>query len=1251
MKRLFLWSFALMSVFVAALQASAQTVSSEQPAEGNWIKVVVEQPGTVDFYLDLNKTKPLVTGENAESFYIGYSSPFYLYVMPKNGYVFKQIQELGLSKPKEQFNVSDKAGGQYYNKFVGTSVSGKTMTISTSALNRGSEVILTVSNNADQLTGYFLGLQAAIDFSDGTRTLKFDPAIETGIYIQCNNAAKKCYSIKLNGEEVSAPNTYGAYNITGLKESNTLDIKVNEQALKDITITYELPEGFENCISNIRDWTAGKFVTATDNKVTVLQGSDIAFNFASEGYVFTDFLLNGTSIMDKFNSSTNRLRFIATEDATLKIEGKAAEYEKIPMTAYLLNPEGVKIKAGKNTEENYVDLAGATAITADVTLPAFTHTDSEGNVTYVTPSYTLTPENAKKIEFTVEDRQYYNAYIYPAEGWYIATVVAQEGSAMTEIPYADKEEVSTFYVVALPLANKNTATIDIAMSEADFNKFVFKGNESLAANWNNPATTYDINLGTNTIKFTDGYQTPFTAASRVVNASMHAVVDGLVVPQGDAETITSYTLDIINGSKVQIGTDKIEAYAFNLSVTASTATSPAEVTYSPLKRVATGNMNLLAGTPVTIKPTTENCMITVNGEVIYSPKNGINELTDGVYSFNMSEAITATVSDDAELVAITKTNPIEGQAVAEFDSYRVYLPALTGENMFYFNENNLAQIKVTNGTKTIAATGIEPSMDGSGATFYIIYFETIDQAGNYTVTIPEGFFYEAAWNDTAETFTAVDGGKKTKAFTGTFTIDANALPYHVVPAPDSKVNDLSHFEITFPDASGVEYTEGTAITLKGTDFSTSTTFVSEVKGGNYVTFAIDFGTMPAAAGEYTLEIPAGTFTIDGWKESVACTAKYNYTPVYTLTPASGSTIQATEFTISFPEATKVTLAGSKFDIHLSAGNTYATPSMNVEEVDASVPTFKLSLDAEAQRPPFGPLSLTIDEGVFMIDGKESPFISAKYIYEGTVSAEYSCEPAGTKILLPTGEWDMVMWTFIFDEAISVGGTDNLAETANVTVNGTKRAFMAMPEQNMLMMALESKDGIADGEILRVEIPAGAFTISGTPSPAIDRSWTLVKAKTYTWKANPESGTTVSEIKEITVTFEGASSVVVNENSNTVDIKQGYTVIGTMTATGGEGGVLKLTAETPVKTTGTYKIQISPYLLLIDEVQTLEDFIELTYTVDPSAGIDDIVADGDGKVTVVTLDGRIVLDKADASELKTLSTGIYVINGHKVMLRK
>ena len=84
--------------------------------------------------------------------------------------------------------------------------------------------------------------------------------------------------------------------------------------------------------------------------------------------------------------------------------------------------------------------------------------------------------------------------------------------------------------------------------------------------------------------------------------------------------------------------------------------------------------------------------------------------------------------------------------------------------------------------------------------------------------------------------------------------------------------------------------------------------------------------------------------------------------------------------------------------------------------------------------------------------------------------------------------------------------------------------------------------------------------------------------------------------------------------------------------------------------GIYQVTIPEAYVLIGE-NGINGEIEFSITIEEASGIAGIYADADGYYNVYKVSGEKVLSTKDASKLKNLENGIYIINGKKVMLRK
>ena len=104
---------------------------------------------------------------------------------------------------------------------------------------------------------------------------------------------------------------------------------------------------------------------------------------------------------------------------------------------------------------------------------------------------------------------------------------------------------------------------------------------------------------------------------------------------------------------------------------------------------------------------------------------------------------------------------------------------------------------------------------------------------------------------------------------------------------------------------------------------------------------------------------------------------------------------------------------------------------------------------------------------------------------------------------------------------------------------------------------------------------------------------------------------------------------------------------------GENAAVKITLKEALANDGEYMLQIYASAFILDGCQTSSE-IKVNYTVDKTVGVDGvdgIKADGNGKYTVTNLSGIVVLRDANAAALRSLPTGLYIVNGKKVLLNK
>ena len=134
-------------------------------------------------------------------------------------------------------------------------------------------------------------------------------------------------------------------------------------------------------------------------------------------------------------------------------------------------------------------------------------------------------------------------------------------------------------------------------------------------------------------------------------------------------------------------------------------------------------------------------------------------------------------------------------------------------------------------------------------------------------------------------------------------------------------------------------------------------------------------------------------------------------------------------------------------------------------------------------------------------------------------------------------------------------------------------------------------------------------------------------------------TTVDTSKEAKLYKEGSEEAIPFSFTN---LKED----GTYTAQN-QGGLL---LDTPVTENGTYILEI-PTGYFVDRNSKEMKGITLTYIVENDTAIEDIIANKENGWTVYNTSGIKVLETKDANNIKTLPTGIYIINGIKTVINK
>lgn len=472
----------------------------------------------------------------------------------------------------------------------------------------------------------------------------------------------------------------------------------------------------------------------------------------------------------------------------------------------------------------------------------------------------------------------------------------------------------------------------------------------------------------------------------------------------------------------------------------------------------------------------------------------------------------------------------------------------------------------------------------------------------------------------------------------------DAPVYPISPLHGTTVDNLSTITITFPDVEVVEYNDK-PITLVGPQTNLSTI---EVHGSANV-WSASFRN-PSIEGEYTVTFPAGAFTLDG-NPSLEASATYTFKTGWQLLPVPGSSVEnLNEIVLSFPTAKNVEYVGSSYNFVLSNGGSYASPGFNCTKVaEASVPTFSLTLP-EASVPPVGQYTFTIEEGTFNIDGVPSAEIFVNYTIDREADLEYTQTPDGTIIYQDYG-YDFAI---IFEEGTVVRLPLDKSKVS-LTFDGTPLTtddYVAEAEMNMLMFMVLNTDYCKPGH-LKLEIAEGAFSLGSTSAPAITAEWDVVAPKTYEVEVStinePDTDGKVNDLSEIYIYFPEATTGEVFQpwgaQLRTRDYSYSQSGEITLDESATEGVKFIVKFDPAPENPGQYSLFVNTGTMTLDGAFASPE-IEMTFDFDALSGINAIYGDGNGVITVYSIDGKAI----STDKIESLDKGIYVINGKKTAIK-
>lgn len=391
-------------------------------------------------------------------------------------------------------------------------------------------------------------------------------------------------------------------------------------------------------------------------------------------------------------------------------------------------------------------------------------------------------------------------------------------------------------------------------------------------------------------------------------------------------------------------------------------------------------------------------------------------------------------------------------------------------------------------------------------------------------------------------------------------------------------------------------------------------------------------------------------------------------PDFTVEPASETEVEKIDVvTFSYTGGINISYSGDKISIYKDRQMVKEIAMSELQRPEGYDGTEKLCFVLDEPLTAEGTYTIDVPSGFFVLGEQFESYASKTttiyYTIKAATTAELKAIPEDGSTL---EQIDRI--TFNYEPGIAVnwdGSNDDVIEIFNKTTRQTVATFtkddVKFPDDffDVSNVYVELDEPITEGGRYSVIVPAGFFAL-GEMGDALNEEYVAayeipIKKEPIQITVNPAGGN-VTEIPERIIL-----SLDNRELAN-------YSYIVTPTLTDDKGNnyalhfdldwdlpwnnVLIVLDGGAITTPGTYTLTLPAECVYgDDEEDVLNEDIVVTYYVSTTDGIDNIVANAGGKVNVYTTNGACVLRNADATAVKSLKKGLYIINDKKVVIKK
>ena len=398
-------------------------------------------------------------------------------------------------------------------------------------------------------------------------------------------------------------------------------------------------------------------------------------------------------------------------------------------------------------------------------------------------------------------------------------------------------------------------------------------------------------------------------------------------------------------------------------------------------------------------------------------------------------------------------------------------------------------------------------------------------------------------------------------------------PYEVlaVTPAEGTVESLLHFTITFDGLSVVVNEEAIPTLQKGGGATQEGRMRADEEG---TTVIIDFEECYTASGDYYLNLPEGSLTVNG-QRLLPLTLRFSiegdidsfYSQI-TIDPAEGEVESLQYFTVYFPQYVGEIAYGSKAT--LTNNTTGSTYQAELTEVGYTVLAYLSREVTEA-----GEYTLTIPAGSVIIYALDEEVHELTFNYsitgsEPTFYDQITIDPA-------EGEVESLQYfTITFPMEVDRLADDVMAVLTNTTTGVTIDAAMSSNGSNVYVNTAEA---VTEPGRYTLTIPVGAVIIEslGEVVQELNFDYLIPEAGMPDYTINPPEGE-VHILQYFTIAY--GETVVVDEEAHSIltNDETGENFECNMIEIGGNAVIYK---EYPLSVVGSYTLTVPANTIMID----------------------------------------------------------------------